>query len=322
MRDGSPALLDVVPWNYGFAHSWALAWLAESSSSRDAVLGLLAPGSAGPYHVERVDREVRLAGARADLAVHARDANGTPVRVAVETKVADGIRADQLEAYRQEGHDPVLFLPGLTGLLFSPNLPVAKENSVNGAELADALDGIDLPHIVATYVHSVRAEATRMTDARAVARGELDKFARDGFAPAKDVADAAWIVEVFQALRARDARDMRVRAERNDRGLFWAGAHTVPAGVTEDAGMWIDVIAEIRTTRRAVAIKTGGEVAGRAACYDRATAAGIPGAAWSHGRRAVNFKTFTVCKFDASSLDAVETAKQALAARAFLHSLA
>lgn len=63
MTDASPTLLEVVPWNYGFAHSWALAWLAENAASRDAVVGLLARDAAGPYEVETpVDRELPVVG--------------------------------------------------------------------------------------------------------------------------------------------------------------------------------------------------------------------------------------------------------------------
>lgn len=164
-----------------------------------------------------------------------------------------------------------------------------------------------------------------MDDARAAARGEIDGFEHDGRAPAKDLADAAWIVEVAYAMRAGGAEDVRIRSERNDRGIFWASAHTVPAGITEDAGMWIDIVADIRRSkRRAVVIKAGGQPAGRMACYQAAIAAGPPQPAdgWTPGRRTTKPATFTVWRIDATDKTASETAQLALGAREFLTDLA
>lgn len=110
----------------------------------------------------------------------------------------------------------------------------------------------------------------------------------------------------------------------NDRGIFWADAHTVLAGITEDAGMWIDVVADIRAKRRAVVIKAGGQPAGRMACYEAAIAAGPPQPAdgWRPGRRTTKPATFTVWRIDATDKTASETAQLALDARAFMTDLA
>ncbi|MEO8969891.1 MAG: hypothetical protein ABI427_20450 [Solirubrobacteraceae bacterium] len=321
----SPSLLEVVPWNYGYAHSWALRWLIENAASRDAILGALLPDDAPPWTIEgSVDREHAVPGARADLACNLVDGRDRAVALAVETKVADPIKRVQLERYRDEGFETVLYVPGLTGLLFEPNGAVAGERWVTGRDVAAALEPIDLPWIISSYLDTVAGEASRMDDARAVARGEIDAFDHDGCAPAKDLADAAWIVEVAYAMRAGGAEDVRIRSERNDRGIFWAGAHLVPAGITEDAGMWIDIVADIRSNRRAVVIKAGGQPAGRMACYEAAIAAGPPQPAdgWTAGRCTTKPASFTVWRIDATDKKASETAQLALGARAFMTDLA
>jgi hypothetical protein len=121
--DAVPALLDVVPWPYGYAHSWALAWLINNDESRDRMLALLGANGRPPWTLSLSAREHAVAGARADLALEAVDSAGQEVAIAVETKVGDPIRPEQLLTYAAEGFQPVLFVPGLTGLLFAPNGP-------------------------------------------------------------------------------------------------------------------------------------------------------------------------------------------------------
>jgi hypothetical protein len=324
VTDAGPALLEVVPWNHGYAHSWALAWLLEHDAARDAVLGVLLPDGAAPWTLEGpVRREHFVPGARADLAFDAMDSSGRTMAVAVETKVADPIKPAQLERYCDEGFEVVLLVPGLTGLLFAPNAPIVCEWWITGAQIASAVEDIELPPIIRTYLDAVETEAARMDDALAMARGERDDFDRDGRADYDALADAAWIVEVVAALRANGADEpIIVRSEANDRGLFWKGAgRRLPGG--NGAGLYIDVIADLRTHRCAVAVKVAdGDQEGRWACLDAAVRAGPPSTgAWKPARRRTG-KTQTVWKLDVSECAAPETARHALAAKAFIASLA
>lgn len=200
---------------------------------------------------------------------------------------------------------------------------IAGELWVTGAQIAAALDGVYLPWIVRSYLNAVAAEADRMQQARAYARRERDGFPRTGQADPEALADAAWIVEVVAALRANGAAEpIIVRSEANDRGLFWKGAgRLLPGG--NGAGLYIDVIADIRTHRCAVAVKVAdGDQDGRWACVRAATAGDAPSnASWrSYGPR--TSKTQTVWKLDISECAAPETATRALAAQAFIASLA
>lgn len=89
-------------------------------------------------------------------------------------------------------------------------------------------------------------ESDRMEMACAAARGEVDDFPHEGHAAYDDLADAAWVAEVARALESAGADDVHVRAEANDRGIFWAGAwRDMPEG--NGAGIYIDVIADVRT---------------------------------------------------------------------------
>lgn len=319
----TPALLDVVPWNYGYAHSWALAWLTEHDASRDRVLTLLAPDGSPPWTLtDAVRREHSVPGARADLALWARDNEGGDVAIAVETKASDRIKPAQLACYRDEGYETVLYVPGLTGLLYAPNGPVAGERWVTGRDLVSAVDGIELPWIISSYIEAVAAEANRMDDARAFSRGEVEDFAHEGRAPYLDLMDAAWIVEVVAAMRAGGADDIKVRTEANDRGLFWAGSWCdLPMG--NGAGLYLDVVADLRTHACAVALKvTGGDQEGRWACYDAAVAAGPPSdATWRRSRRPSR-NSGRIWTLDASEMDAGETARHTLAAGDFIASIA
>jgi hypothetical protein len=317
--DATPALLDVVPWNYGYAHSWALAWLIENDRSRSSVLALLTPYTSPPWTLaEPVAREHRVPGARADLAVRATDGRGRTVSIAIETKVADRIKPAQLAFYRDEGYETVLYVPGLTGLLYAPNGPIAGERWINGHDLVRAAGAIELPWIISSYIKAVAAEASRMDDARAFARGELDDFAYDGRAPYEDLMDAAWLVEVVSAMRADGADDIRIRTEANDRGLYWGGSWCdLAAG--NGAGLYVDVIAELRTHACAVALKvTGGDQAGRRACYDTTIAAGPPSDADWRASRPPSRSSGRIWTLDAGEMPAEEAARHTLAAGDFI----
>jgi hypothetical protein len=317
--DATPALLDVVPWNYGYAHSWALAWLIENCNSRDCVLALLDPDGSPPWPAASVAREHKVAGARVDLAVRVRDSTGREAAIAVETKVADPIKRAQLEHYREDGSQAVLYVPGLSGLLYAPNGPLAGERWVTGRDVASALEGIELPWIISSYIDAVAAEARRMDDARAFARGELDDFAEEGSTPCKDLMDAAWIVEVVAAMRASGADDITVRTAANDRGLYWAGSWgDLAAG--NGAGLYLDVIADLHTHARAVTLKVmGGDQEGRSACYE---AAAVPPseATWGRSRRPSR-DSGRAWTLDANEMTARETAEHTLAAGDYIATL-
>jgi len=95
-----PSLLDIVPWSYGFAHSWALRWLLLQPSLfplvLDAIDGL---DDAGGYVLAgEVLTEKPLAPARADLAFEMEHPTRPSIAVGVETKVTDPYRPDQLSA--------------------------------------------------------------------------------------------------------------------------------------------------------------------------------------------------------------------------------
>jgi hypothetical protein len=321
--DGTPALLDVVPWNYGYAHSWSLAWLIDYDATSDRILGLLDPDGSPPWVLTApVQREHKVAGARADLAVWARDSTGRDVSIVVETKAADPIKPAQLERYREAGYQTVLYVPGLTGLLYGANGPVAGERWVTGHDLVACVEGVQLPWIISSYVEAVAAEARRMDDARACARGELDDFTRDGRAHSDDVADAAWIVEVVATMKAGHADDIKVRTEANDRGLYWAGSRR-ELSVGNGAGLYLDVIADLRTHKCAIALKVmGGDQAGRLASYEVTIDAGPPSdARWRHARRPSR-NSGTVWKLDADDMTATEAAEHTLSAGQFIASLA
>ncbi|MGZ6693887.1 MAG: hypothetical protein ACXVHQ_41720, partial [Solirubrobacteraceae bacterium] len=96
----STGLLDVVPWAYGFSHSWALRSLLLDPVDAEALLAKLPRIGTPPLQIEGdVIRESRLTGTRADLRFDVLDAEATPIPVAVETKVNDPYRVDQIERY-------------------------------------------------------------------------------------------------------------------------------------------------------------------------------------------------------------------------------
>ncbi|HEY4280381.1 MAG TPA: hypothetical protein VGM91_19320 [Conexibacter sp.] len=318
-----PELLEVVPWHYGFAHSWAMAWLIENAGTRDRLLDLLVPGGTAPWQLEgRVRREHRVNGARADLAFEVVDSVGRTVEVALETKVADPIKQTQLERYRDAGRHVVLYVPGVTGMLFAPNGPVAGETWVTGRQLADALEGVELPWIVGSYVRAVADEAGRMDRARAFARRERDMPAEDDARfPAADLVDAAWVAEAAWALIAAGATGIRVRSEANDRGLYWEGSRCEVPGAN-GVDLYLDVIADVRTHRRAIALKVGGgQQADRWGCLERAVAARPPSTEWVPCRKRRS-QTQMLWKLNATDLSAAEVVQPTLAAAQFIVTLA
>ena len=317
-RGAEPELLDVVPWNYGFAHAWALRWLVTNQMTRQQMLNLLTGDTPGTWELTAaVAHEHRVRGARADLAVWAARPDGQELKIAVEVKVNDPINARQLAAYQADKFTPVLYVPGLTGMMYAPNgLTEAAERWVTGSELADAVGDVELPRLIGSYVAAVAAEGRRMELARAFSRDEVDDFPVDGQARYEDVMDAGWVAEVALALRRRGATDVIIRPQANDRGLYWRGSQrTTPDG----ADVYVDVVADLRTHYCSVALKVKGrDTEARLAAYRQVLDAGPPSdEAWTKGRRP-SARSGRVWTLNASELNADEAAQRALTAAALI----
>src|SRR5690348_5587313 len=145
----STELLDVVPWRYGYAHTWAMRWLMLQPTLLGRVLGAIPElDLPAPLRLEGpVVTEKALKPARADLAATLRDAGGQSHRLAIETKVDDAIRPEQLSAYAALGYQPVLYMPGLTGLL-AEGVSTPDVLRLTGGDLAFALADIQLPYLI------------------------------------------------------------------------------------------------------------------------------------------------------------------------------
>jgi hypothetical protein len=320
----APELLEVVPWNYGYAHSWALCWLLEQPMLADRILGAI-PGLDLPAPV-RLEGSVRtekpLAPARADLALELYDARGDQHRLAIETKVQDPIREGQLAAYQALGYRPILYLPGLTGL-FAEGVPAVGELRLTGGTLASALAQSSLPHVIQSYVDAVEAEHHRMQQARASERVGSTNELPPGHTDEQPLRDVAWLVEVHRSLThlgvPRGA--LHMRAERHDRGIYWPGVQTAP----DSADIYIDVIATIQSSRRLIAVKTGnGTSHGRAHVFDQASTSGPPDTtnAWRHAARRTARNSSTIWSLELSGRRPDEVSAVATATRAWLESVA
>lgn len=319
-----PSLLDVVPWPYGYAHSWAVASLLSDQRTAGAILEAL-PGLEGrrPLRIDGpVRRERGLKPARADLAFTVQDAGGEHQQLALETKVNDAFRAEQMAAYRQAKHVPVLFLPGLTGLLLEPTQPTeAGEARLYGHTLLAAVDGLDLHFgaLLAGYLDGLREETRRMERARAWACGDFAERVGPGQCAQEDLEGVAWLAETFRALpeACRDKgvpAEASMRIEANDRGFFFNGSFT---WVADEGGLWVDVMADVRTHARAVAIKAGEK--GLAEAWDLAAAdVSGPGDGWRRAARRVGGGTATVWKRSLDGVPAREAAAEAVYAACFI----
>lgn len=325
----TPGLLDVVPWNYGFAHSWALRWLLGQPLLADRILGAI-PGFDLPRPVI-VEGDIRterpLPPARADLAFAVRDADGRSHQVAVETKVGDPFSGSQIEAYALLAHRPILYLPGLTGL-FLRGVPNAGELRLRGEDLASSLDGVVLPRFIQTYVDAVQAEAERMRLALDAERGEFIGPLPPGMSDEDTLRDIAWLVELQSELdrlckESDIPADLVMRIVGHDRGIFWSGSWREIA--MDGGGIYIDIAAEIRTHACGVAIKAGADTReGRAAAFDLTSSHGPPTAPgeWRHCARRVGSDSVSIWKLNVSTSTAVEAAHAALEARKWMDTIA
>jgi hypothetical protein len=108
-----------------------------------------------------------------------------------------------------------------------------------------------------------------------------------------------------------------MRVEANDRGIFLAESF---GWVVDGGGLWVDVMADVRSGGRAVAVKAG--EARMADAWDRAAAADPPGEGWRRTARRVAGQTATVWKRSLADTNASEAAAESAKAVAFIASLA
>jgi len=301
----SPELLQVVPWRYGYAHTWALRWLMQQPQLLSLVLGAI-PGLdlPAPLRLEGpIVTEKALKPARADLVATVRDAAGQRHRLAIETKVDDAIRAEQLSAYAALGYQPVLYLPGLTGLS-AEGVSTPGVLRLTGSGLAVALAGIQLPPLIGSYVGAVCAENERMQVARSAERTGEEIKLPPGKTGDRALKDVAWLIEVRAALIADgvQANAMRMRVERHDRGIFWGGSWRELA--PDGAGAFVEITAAVQADHRVVAIKVGGgSPTGRGFVFDRLAAGVLSDAhSWRRGARRLTRETTTIWALDAAGL--------------------
>ena len=335
-------LLDIVPWEYGFVHSGAVAWLLEREPWAQVVLGAArnAPWSADVQVVTFPRREVEVSPRRyVDLAFDVTWPElTTPRSVAFETKVNDLLKPDQLDNYREYGYLPLLFMPGLTGLLASRNATTgAEEALLTGSMLAAALlpHIDDLPSLLAGYVRTVNQEAARFDVARACARGEAVELP-DGRTQERALLDVAFIVEVIAELQDRSASDpastvypveqLTGRDVAFDRGLFWADVHTPPSADLGhgDVGFYIDLVCTKAEGDRTVVIKAGfaDDPDRMGAVFDYAQDIGKPGDHWRRGQRRVSKNSAGCWKRSINGMTAAEAADIAVQAAAWIRAVA
>jgi hypothetical protein len=323
----SPKLLDIVPWNHGYAHTWALRWLLEQPSLVERILYAM-PGFTvtGPL---RVTREVRaekpLRPSRADLTLSVEDEHGTSHHFAIETKVNDSFRPEQIESYQTLRHQAIVYAPGATGL-FMRGVPSSGELRLSGADLARCLEGVPLPPIIQTYLDVVRAEASRIDAACALERGTSSTPLPPGMTDEKILRDSAWLIELKRELEDRSAAEgieacLELRIIAHDRGIFWSGSWQELVAEHE-GGIYIDIFASIRSAARTIAIKAGALTQlGRELTYDLATQAGDLGAMWQRSARRVAHKSVSIWRLDVTNYTLSDTADAAMMARTWMSSL-
>jgi hypothetical protein len=323
MPDLEVGLLDVVPWTHGYAHSWAIAWMLGNDATRDAVLDTFLADGAAPWKLQgSVEREYKVGRHRADLRIKAIDAQRRPRTMLLETKVNDDLKEAQIEAYCDSGADVVIYGPGLTGMLHSDADPIGCEKWVTGGELVAALEGIELPALLQSYVDEVQVQAQRMNLARECVRGEVEDFPRDpGITnvTGEDVEAVAWVAEVGRLLRAKGGQEVIARNTPHDYGVFWEGSWREP-GDFNGAGLYVDVVAAHGGWEYVITVKAGGGTS-----EDRVrmveSLSEPPGTDWIHGRRSSK-ENFRVWKLDAGNKSAVEAADEAWEIGQWISSLA
>lgn len=329
----NPGLLDVVPWRYGFAHTWALRWLLTQGDLAPLVLGSVPKWQLGhgPRVVEGPETEKRFGGFRADLAFAVETRDGHRYDVALETKVEDTYRAEQVAGYQREGRVALMYLPGLTGFLIAGNQREHGELHLTGDALATALDDEDLPHLIGSYLRTVRSESERFDQTLLAVRQTGRAPPTIGETQQGVLTDVAWLVAVHQVLRELApkhgiAPDARLRAEANDRGIFWYGARrTMPQVANgKDVGLYIDIIAPVRSADWTVAVKAGWGTGQLSTLYHYARDAGPPSAdrRWRAGAARLGGNSVTVWRAAVADMPPSDAAGLALEAATWIQEVA
>lgn len=226
-----------------------------------------------------------------------------------------------MRRYRDAGWVPLLNLPGATGVLLAPTQPTETgEIRLVPDVLLRAVDstGVTFAPLLEGYLAALRDEYTRAQRASAVACGEESAPVGDGHTDERMLADVAWLAETYRHLpEAAAGSDIDtyavMRIEANDRGFFYVSSF---AWVSGGGALWADLFADVRTGRRAVAIKAGEDRPLNA--WDRAAEAGPPAKGWRSGRRLTGAGTITVWKRDLDNVDAHDAARAAVDAAQFI----
>lgn len=323
----------MVPWRYGFGHTWALRWLLSQSGIAPQILRAIPGWELGdePRVTKGPDREVAFGGVRADLAFTVRATDGHTEDVAVETKVEDMFRPAQVAAYRGNEHVPLMYLPGLTGFLIAGNRRESDELHLTGHTLGNALAEIELPWMIHSYVRDVRVEARRYEQIFTEICETGDAVRSEGHTDFKALRDVAWLVGVREAIEEMAPRrgigpDASLRAEANDRGIFWHGCRQPLPHVAGDAGvgLYIDVLAPVRSDDWIVAVKAGWGPGLLGPVFDYARASGPPGddPLWRRAARRLGGDSATVYSARVTGISPRAAAETALRAAEWIKAVA
>lgn len=166
-------LLDLVPWQYGFAHSFALRWLLQQPTLGSSVLAALEDfplDADGEISCVRV--EPKGGRGRADVGFWLTDHDGKRHRVFIEVKVNDHLTPAQMDAYDGTA---VLYAPGLTGLFTATGALTVSGAKLTSQALVSALAPFQsqLPPLMRGYVCAVDSERERLETARCVVHGRF-----------------------------------------------------------------------------------------------------------------------------------------------------
>lgn len=268
MADSDSGLFDFVPWNYGFVHTGMLAWLLEQPEFRRLVLDAVVVEdktlldddfdlAASPR------REDKSMGAACDLGVSLVSSDRSTVKLAIETKVEDQLRTDQLAGY-DKADLVVAYLPGLTGFLAIESRPMRGSGTLTGKALSEALQPVRgaLPPVIGSYVDALAEEADwfEQTVAELLA-GVEPSGDPPNTTSSKFAHDIAWVVALQRELKGRSecpiATDfMYGRVVAWDHGFFWGETHE-RSGSLHDLSYFVDAVAPKMGGSRSIIIKAG-----------------------------------------------------------------
>jgi hypothetical protein len=323
--DGSPALLEVVPWSYGFAHTWALKWLLECPRTAALVasvalgLDVVEPGAP----VSNVRTEAPVIGARADLAFRY-EREGLRRDVAIETKVNDRLRPAQIRCYVEQGFEPVIYAPGSTGLLHrhDDDKRLVGTRWLTGKDLVAALEAVDIPWIVRSYVDTVGVEAAWFDRVLAEVSAGAASDERSALTPIGVARAAAWISEIQACIQRAEtdewARKTSIRVESHDRGLMWDGAwRPLDDADGAEAELFLEFIAGVHVERWTLNIKVGGPDGRRIVNQlDAARQSPNPARPWQERRRPG--QASTVWSLDLTGVSPADAVQEGQCARAWM----